>query len=246
MAGVPDVTVIIPVRLPMQEDRSRNLGFVRAWWDALGYRVRYATATSDIPWCKGRLWNEALAKVDTPLTILTDADIVMPQGVDHAVEAIRSGVAGFTRFGMVIRLSDMATKFLLSGGNPIHATPRYTHRMMLEENITNSWPGQVPIIGKTELLRQVPFDPRFIGWGGEDHAWGFAAKTMFKARLDEWGMELPYWATRNDVVHLYHAPQERMNRQHGSPECEALHARYKMADGKPKKMEQILKEITDG
>ena len=83
-----------------------------------------------------------------------------------------------------------------------------------------------------ELWEICPADPRFIGWGQEDEAWGYAL-------IGTAGRP-----TRGEGVlwHLWHPPQPRRNRGIGSPESLELARRYMLAARHPDQLATLLTE----
>ena len=84
----------------------------------------------------------------------------------------------------------------------------------------------------TERAREVPFDPRFEGWGGADWSWGWALTTLLGAPVQG----------GKAAVHLWHPPQARPARQLGSAENEALKARYRAAHRQLDAMRSLVTE----
>lgn len=79
-------------------------------------------------------------------------------------------------------------------------------------------------------------DPRFAGWGQEDHSWGLALFSVaghpFRGKSHLW--------------HLWHPPQERFSRRYGSQEGRALWLRYSAASRLgPDAMRDLLQEAKD-
>jgi hypothetical protein len=84
------------------------------------------------------------------------------------------------------------------------------------------------------MALECPMDPRFEGWGGEDHAWGDALAAIFPGAK---------YRSRLNVVHLYHPPQERTDRHNGSAENTALRARYRAAASSSRSMDRLMGEF---
>jgi hypothetical protein len=77
---------------------------------------------------------------------------------------------------------------------------------------------------------RVPMDPRFVGWGQEDEAWGAALAAVLGNG----------WRGTTPLYHLWHPPQPRQNRAIGSQESRHLRGRYFKARRFPNEMDTLL------
>jgi hypothetical protein len=91
--------------------------------------------------------------------------------------------------------------------------------------------GGVLVFDRT-VWEQVPMDPRFTGWGQEDDSWAHALTVTFG----------PIRRLRHDLWHLWHPPQDQMNRVMGSAESKALWRRYTAART-PDAVRSLLAEV---
>lgn len=162
------------------------------------------------PWSKGA----ALATVTptAPILIVHDAD-VWCDGLAEAVDAVRDGAAWAIPHRNVIRLT-------ADGG--------------IEET-HEGLPGGGIVVLPRKTFTACSIDPQFVGWGGEDHAWGLALETLYGAP----------WRGEADLIHQWHPPAPRVSRRYGNRANEQLRQRYLMANGNPAAMRQLLEEAAN-
>ena len=144
------------------------------------------------------------------MLVVADADCLTDIG--PAVEAVEAGASWAVPHLMVHRLDQAATEAVYAGADPSATTGR------TQRPYKGFAGGGVVAISRV-VYGQVPLDPRFEGWGGEDSSWAMALTTLAgpPVRFDA------------DLFHLYHPPPVRMTRRHGSPATRALEIRYKRA-----------------
>jgi len=154
--------------------------------------------------------------------VVADAD-VWTEGIPSAIRALVCGAAEWTiPHRRVLRLSKASTEQLLATGQPGDELARRAYDGRLGGGI---------VIARRETLLEVPMDGRFIGWGEEDTSWGIALATICGHP----------WRGTEDLLHLWHPPQERMSPRRGSVEGWNLYRRYMDARGKPDEMRELMK-----
>jgi hypothetical protein len=218
------VEVVVPWRAgcPHREAAWR---WVRARWDATGWPVTVAELP-DGPWVKARAVMPAVEASSAEIVIVADADCWSP-AVPEAVEAVRAGASWAMPHGRVFRFTPEVTARVLAGDEPERFGPNDT----AEQPYWGVAGGGIVAI-RRDVALDVPLDPRFEGWGGDDHSWGFALGTL-------WGYP---WRSEAPVWHLWHPAQRRMTRMYGSERSEALRRRYFAAQHKPGEMRAIVDE----
>lgn len=215
-----NVEVILPFRGGC-EHRSAAL----AW--ALGrypWPVTIAHAPSDGPWVKAAAVNPAVEQSTADILIVADADI-WTDGLPAAVQAISDGAGWAVPHGSVRRLSETATREVLAGA-------QLTDQLELAEPAYRGIHTGGALVALRSTLQEIPLDPRFHGWGGEDQAWGYALHTLLG---DAWEGNPPLW-------HLWHPPQQRLNRRVGSITSDKLRRRYLKARRDPAVMRALIAE----
>lgn len=213
-------------RTPGQPARDRAWAWVRGRWttDHPDYELIEAHGPAD-PWCKGALVNQAVGDADDGLVVLADADVWS----DHVAAAVAEVEAGHTwaiPHRRVFRLDKHATDAVLDGAIP-------DRRLGLDELPYVGCPAGGMLVTHRDVLLDVPLDPRFVGWGGEDRAHGWALRILYGG---PWRGNEPLW-------HLWHPPQPRESRNRGNATNEALRARYEAIRSDPDAMRQLLQEV---
>lgn len=173
------------------------------------------------PWVKALAVQEALSLVTDEVVVVADADVWCDPA--EAVQAVEDGAPWAIPHRMVKRLDEGSTAVVLAGGSlggTFDQKPYVGHA------------GGGIVVLPTETLRDIPFDRRFVGWGQEDDSLACALTTLVgqPCRGEE------------DLWHLWHPPQERMNRIVGSQEGRDLAQRYRRARRKPKAMRALVEE----
>ncbi len=146
-----------------------------------------------------------------------------------AVDAVEAGAPWAVPHIGISRLTEAATAQVLAGIDPDTLEPE-----ALEEPPYRAHPGGGIVVIRRDVYEQVPLDPRFIGWGREDDSWGLALKTLIGRPVH----------LRGRLWHLWHPPQPRPTRTHGSDDNEALYQRYRAANHAPARMAALIEEVT--
>lgn len=173
------------------------------------------------PWVKAAAVTPAVGASSADLIVMHDADVWCP-GLPAAIEAVANGAPWAIPHHLVHRLTEPATAEVLDGadaaGQPV------------EEPAYRGFAGGGIVVLPRETYLSAPLDPRFEGWSGEDESWARALSTLAGDP----------WRGTGDLYHLWHPPQERMNRRHGSRASEALTFAYRQAKGRPDRMRQLI------
>lgn len=204
--------VLVPWR-PDDAERSRNWAWLKTQW-AKHYPDWEIVEGHCLegPWVKALAVQDALTRTTADTLVIADADIWCPD-THLAVKAVKNGAAWAIPHRKVYRLTETPSRQLIDSnltwetlGYPKTTQPPY-----------QGLPGGGLVVIRRDLYEQAPFDPRFVGWGGEDSAAGIAWTALAgPARRGN----APLW-------HLWHEPQPRLSRVAGSHESMALLNRYK-------------------
>lgn len=173
------------------------------------------------PWRKGVAVAQALELTDAELLVVVDADIWTELG--PAVRAVERGARWAIPHSRVHRLTAEASAEVLAGG-PLAGD--------LEEAPYRGVAGGGAVVLHRSAWEQVPIDPRFAGWGGEDEAWAHALRRVVGRPVR---LSARLW-------HLWHPPQERQSRRWGAPASQQLRTRYLQAR-RPADVLEILAEV---
>lgn len=197
------VQVVIPWRSGCPH-REAALTRVLRWWSDThpDWPVTVGTWPAERgPWRKGM----ALATIgrlpSSDVVIMSDADVICRQ-VDVAVKAINGPVRWAVPHRTVYRLSETATGLVTTGAwfPPREAVPDRRRIQPYVVEIYNGSPGGGLVVMTGEVFNTVPIDPRFAGYGQEDHSWALALHRTAGAPMRGQGA----------LWHLWHQPQERM------------------------------------
>lgn len=199
------VEVIIPWRAGCPH-RERAFKWVLKRWAQHPWPVTVAEAP-DGPWCKAEVLRPAIEASTADIVFVVDAD-VWCDGIPQAVAAVEAGAPWVIPHLVVRRLTEAATGRLLAGGEP-------EPNEITEPPYIGVMSGGLVVV-RRDVALDVPMSASFVGWGGEDHAWGWALATLIG---DPWRGEEPLW-------HLWHPPAERISRLAGSEASEQLRRRY--------------------
>lgn len=223
----PDpITVAVPLRIE-DEHRQAAWDYVRKRWGTEYPGWPLVTGECAGEWRKAVAVKDAVDKADTPHVLVIDADVWIP-GIDRvAVELKAARWAKPHR--MMIRLTPQATLDVLAGEN-ISAAASNPHNQ-LEPPYAHVIGGGAVML-PTDVARECPGDARFVGWGGQDTSWGWMLGTILGPPL----------IGLTPAIHLWHPPQPRPTRSLGSPENEALKARYSSARGNRTVMLALIEE----
>jgi hypothetical protein len=177
-------------------------------WESVGFTPIIGECPPG-PWRKALAVQDGVDRTDGDRLVIVDAD-VWPSPW-HTFEALRSDRPVVVPHHTVHRLTEAGTTMLITG-QPVP----YEHER--HGQYKGRVGGGVIVIDRT-VYNEVPFDPRFEGWGHEDDSWNRAITILAgkPLRLD------------GDLWHLWHPPQERVDRGHGSPQSVALERRYMTA-----------------
>lgn len=180
------------------------------------------------PWRKAFAVQDALAQTDADVLVLHDADVYVER-LYGAVEHVREGGTWAMGHRAIYRLSEAGTALWLAGTRwaDMSAAPLAEMPYMGVEG------GGVTVL-RRDVLEACPLDPRFVGWSGEDEAFGWALRTLHGA---------PWRPTSyTPCIHLWHPPQERATRARGSQESWELRKRYARAQNRPHAIRALIEE----
>lgn len=177
--------ILIPWR-PGCPHREAALTWVTGRYTAAGYTVHLGSPPPG-PWCKAKAIADAFTKTTEDVLVVADAD-VWTDGLPAAIDGLERHTWAIPHL-RVLRLSQDATAVLLRGGSP-------DLNDLDNQQYWGTQGGGIVALHRT-TWQDVPMDPRFVGWGGEDHSWGIALHHLAGRP----------WIGRADLIHLWHPPQ---------------------------------------
>lgn len=186
------VAVLVPTGGPGWETwRARAWGHVRDHLERLPYELVVEHADPGQPWRKGRVIEAARARTTAGLLVVHDSDLLVD--LEALIESVRSVRAGefswATPYVDVNRLDRESTVALYEGRDQPRTLERGPHTGMRGGGVTVVTAGAFDDVGG--------IDPRFVGWGGEDEAFGIALGALHGKGARHAGVAL----------HLYHPHQ---------------------------------------
>lgn len=168
-------------------------------------------------WCKANAVDDALARCDDEVLVISDADVWTDE-LDQAVAAL-DYFAWAIPHRQVWRLARGQLEPTLN-------------RNLLDRTPYTGYPGGGIVVTKRSVYETTPLDPRFVGWGQEDESWAIA---LIARHGEPWRGTAPLW-------HWWHPPQERADVRHGNPAGVELHRRYRKAERDPAAMDVLIEE----
>lgn len=222
------IDVIVPWHIGGDDTRRRAMEWtLRRWEQVHGMPARLAACPfGQTRWCKADAVNPAAAASTADVLVIADADsFVTPDALAGALfAALANGWA--MPHAVTARLTRGATALLY--GNP----GADLRRLPLLRSAYPATPGGGIVIARRDVWDLVGgFDPRFVGWGGEDHALGMALTTLA-------GPADP--ARTGRLYHLWHTPAP--GARHLSADTRTLDRRYRAAAGNPAAMAELIGE----
>lgn len=215
------VAVIIPVG-GEDPNRLESLEWVTNRYKALHPDWEIHHGRCDGEWSKGAAVADGVARTDADVLVIADGDSFVPD-LAPAVRAVVNGEPWVVPHEMVYRLGRNTSRRVLDGANPV------ARRDGCDRHPYKGPPGGGIVVLSREAYETVGgIDPRFLGWGGEDVSFGWALRTLV-------GRERRF---SDPLFHLWHPHAAPLLR--GSPESEALVARYEAATGIPRLMRALV------
>lgn len=226
-----DVTVVIPFSGTDPDRLAARAWTMRQYTTHhRGWRIATSAPGTLEPWSKGAAVRRILDAVDPQgVLVIADADVFCP-GIEVAVGYVQHSrrPAWAMPHNLVCRFNQKATDRILSGAKA------WTQMQdgNLDQGLYKGFEGGGITVLNRETYENVPLDSRFTGFGQEDEAWGLALRTLVGAP-GQGG---------NVLYHLWHPPQQRLDRRWGSEESKTRMAEYEAAAGDKERMRNLLAE----
>lgn len=228
------VSVLVPFTPGSCAHRDRSWDWVRTRLESCFPDWQIVVGTCPGTWSKGVALADAASRADGDVLVMHDADVFTSiESLAESVEQVQAGAPWSVPHMLVHRLTPKASEQVLAS-DPKKATAADRAR---REVVRYRYPGQ-PGGGIAVLTRsawdQVPVDPRFLGWGGEDEAWGIALDATIGR----------HHRGQAPLLHLWHPlqPTHAHNRA-VLPSTQELVDRYKATQGRPDEVARILQEV---
>lgn len=184
--------------------REKAWTYLRTRYEQVGLDV--ATGRCEGPWRKAVAIQDAINQTAADILVVADAD-VWCDNVFASIEEVANGAHWSIPHHKVCRLTEAASEAVYAGG-PLEGPT-------VEKPYPGVQGGGIVVLTR-ELWNKAPMDPRFVGWGQEDEAWGISlANNGCKIRR-----------LKGELWHLWHPPQQRASRGIGSTDSFDLFREY--------------------
>lgn len=236
----PSVSLIVPLGDGHNDTREANWEWLRARWEALrpGWEIIEGRCRAD-RWCKADAVRDAARWATGDVWVICDADLWVESWPTLKEAAQLATVHPWVvPCGNVYRLNATATTDIVSR-DPDRPVEWPTLRSALDLGTRNANPyrlfpgGGIFALTPEAYDRAGGFDPRFIGWGGEDTSLGAALDTLVG----------PHHRLEASVWHLRH-PKSKQADKIGRPSGvnERLNRRYLAANGDREAMQRLISD----
>ena len=220
-----NVEVIIGCHVDDDPHRRAARDWVTRWYTTRGYPVSVGQATAH-PWCKADAYNRPVAASRAEVVVLADADSFVPHSALQAALQQVYATGWAVPFSRVRRLTAEATAATLATDPAGADRPAATDT---EADVHDVLPGGgICVMLRSLALQCGPFDPRFLGYGGEDYALGCAARTF----AGNYAMQQPGY-----LWHLWHPRADGP-----SHDTKVLLHRYRRAKFNPDATRALIQE----
>ncbi len=230
------VSLIVPLGEGHNETREANWEWLRARWEAIRptWEIVEGRCRAD-RWCKAEAVADAARYADGDVWVISDADLWVeswPTLKDAALLAAGHGWS--VPCGNVYRLNHPATAQIVERDPDDQGIDWPVANSSLARRPYRLFPGGGILAVTPDAYDAAGgFDPRFVGWGGEDTSLGAALSTLVgePARLEA------------SVWHLYH-PMSKQAAKIGrmSGPNDRLARRYLAADGDREAMQRLISD----
>lgn len=265
------ISILVPLHLTDPNDqRAKNWEWLRRYWRTCLPGAEIIIGKDKDAIDKGTVFsksvaiNDAASKAHGNVFVLLDADAYLPaDSITYCAKEIRLAQKKkwklwFVPYRKLYRLSEGVSNKLLQSDPkhlfPISTPPRdedFTNKGTYENtpiSCIGHWYGaMVQIMSRSAFETVGGWDPRFTGWGGEDHAAMAAMDTLYS----------PHKTLSSAVFHLWHpilvsgTENDKENKrmwanQTTSGNNNALSGRYYYSQGNPLKMRKLVDEFIYG
>lgn len=254
------ISIIIPFRCPDRTNqRVKNVEWVQKYWakQLPGAEIIIGEDPCwQLPFSKSVAINNAAAQASGDVFVIVDGDgYVSSESVLHCAKEIRKAQKRnkrlwFVPYRQFYRLTEAASQLLLSSSpaHPVKFTtpPHPDHTQGDADPHVGHWYGAMIQIMPREAFEIVGgWDPRFRGWGGEDHAAMRAMDTLYSHHKTLPGAVLHIWHPQigpKGVDKWVHWKERMWENQTDPGANDRLSWRYYHATGNPKLMRKLVDE----
>jgi hypothetical protein len=225
---VPEVSIVMPYTSD-DEHRQAARRYVLGWYARHHPAWEIVEGTCAGEWSKGRALADAATRASHDILVLADADSIVPADIlDDAARQVAAGAAWVVPHRRVFRFDQGPTEQVYAGADP-EPNPTWCRNRRPYGGVTG---GGIVVLSRSAWETVGGIDPRFLGWGGEDIAFGWALETLCGPAVHLGG----------PLFHLWHRQEAQGEHRRGSPTSEALAGRYRQARNRPEQMRALVAE----
>jgi len=254
------ISILIPFRcLDKTNPRVKNVEWLKKYWAAQlpGAEIVIGNDPNmDRLFSKSVAVNDAVAKAKGDVFVIVDADgYIDADSVVHCAEEIRHArkigrKLWFVPYRQFFRLTEEASSRLLESDPadpyPFPSPLDAASTLGDTDPKVGHWYGAMIQIMPREAFESVGgWDPRFRGWGGEDHAAMRAVDTLYGLHKTLPGQVLHIWHPQlgpQGAASVVHWKERMWENQSESGVNNNLSHRYYAAQGKPTIMRKLVDE----
>lgn len=235
-----NVSLLVPLGTGHNETRDLNWEWLRARWEALrpSWEIVEGFAPAD-RWCKAQAVADAASRATGDVWVICDADLwVESWPTLKEAAAVAATHTWVVPCGNVYRLAPDATRRIVAEDPDRPVDWPVARSELANGHKRNAFyrlfpGGGIFAITPEAYHRAGGFDPRFVGWGGEDLAFAAALNTLVGPPVR---LEASVW-------HLYHQ-LSRQAAKIGRPSApnDRLCRRYLHAEGDPAAVRSIISD----
>lgn len=231
------VAVVVPFDA-VDPQRQRVWGWLRRRYEQLHPRWPLVIEAGGLePWSKGAVVNAGVERTDAEILVIADADcFTVPAVLELIVRNVADPASKHqwgVPFGDVYRLDGPSTDRILERPPDCRIDGEWKPAALTRAKYPGKPGGGIVVVHRHAFVTVGGMDPRFLHWGGEDKAFGYALRCLTgrAARAT-----VPLW-------HLWHPPSPAMGpRMSDPPENAALLRRYTRAQRTAGSMRALVAE----
>ena len=226
------MTAVVIIPAATDDDAHR---LAARQWAVRRYRTVHhdwpvAVAMHTGPWCKAEAVNPVAASADADVLVIADGDsVVAPDALRAAVAEVATGRHDWATPATQVRRLTQAVTATVLGQEP-DTLPDSRSPVVRAHSLLPG--GGIVVVSRALWLDADGYDPRFIGWGGEDYALGCALRALSG-----------HYAHKQPGVlwHLWHPPAPS-NGGLLPDESAALATHYRAAKHDPAAMRSLIQQ----
>jgi len=256
------ISILVPLHLDGScKRREENWDWLKRYWEknlpGAEIIIGHDKDAGEIPFSKSVAVNDAAIRAHGDILVIVDADVyISVESVLHCAKEIRTATKRgnklwFMPYRHLFRLTEQVSNKVIAS-DPLHpyavsfppAEWEFSNKAFFQDipaSRVGHWYGaMIQIMSKSAFYEVGGWDPRFRGWGGEDHAAMVAMDTLYG----------PHKTIPSQVLHLWHpvltvdgpnGKKRLWSNQRGNNDV--LSGRYYYSLGNYKRMRKLIDEF---